>query len=69
MSSTRMELRTEGYSERAQEQARSRLRHIERREWWLWSTAVMITLLLTADILSFLPMFLQSNERSGYFLT
>src|SRR6266478_3216580 len=69
MSSTRMELGTEGYSERGQEQARSRLRHIERREWWLWATAVMITLLLTAGILSFLPMFLQSNEPTGYFST
>jgi two-component system, cell cycle sensor histidine kinase and response regulator CckA len=69
MSSTRMELGTEGYSERGQEQTRSRLRHIERSEWWLWATAVMITLLLTAGILSFLPMFLQSNEATGYFLT
>jgi len=69
MSSTKMELGTEGYSERGQEQARSRLRHIERREWWLWATAVMITLLLTAGILSFLPMFLQSNEPTGYFST
>lgn len=29
--------------------------HIERREWWLWSTAVAITLLLTLGIASFLP--------------
>jgi len=69
MSSTRMELGTEGHSETGQEQARFRLRHIERREWWLWATAVMITLLLTAGILSFLPMFRQSNEPTGYFLT
>src|ERR1035438_4638744 len=26
---------------------------IERREWWLWVTAIVITLLLTAGILSF----------------
>ncbi|PYU08438.1 MAG: hybrid sensor histidine kinase/response regulator [Acidobacteria bacterium] len=65
----RAELGSDHYSQRGQEQTRSRLRHIERREWWLWATAVMITLLLTAGILSFLPMLLQSNERSDYFFT
>jgi two-component system cell cycle sensor histidine kinase/response regulator CckA len=29
------------------------IRRIERREWWLWVTAIAITLLLTAGILSF----------------
>jgi PAS domain S-box-containing protein len=29
------------------------IRKIERREWWLWVTAIIITLLLTAGILSF----------------
>jgi two-component system, cell cycle sensor histidine kinase and response regulator CckA len=29
------------------------IRKIERREWWLWVTAIVITLLLTAGILSF----------------
>jgi PAS domain S-box-containing protein len=29
------------------------IRKIERREWWLWITAIIITLLLTAGILSF----------------
>src|SRR6266700_3879140 len=65
----RAELGNDHYSQHGQEQTRSRLRHIERREWWLWATAVMITLLLTAGILSFLPMLLQSNERSDYFFT
>jgi two-component system cell cycle sensor histidine kinase/response regulator CckA len=31
----------------------SGVRKIERREWWLWVTAIIITLLLTAGILSF----------------
>lgn len=31
------------------------LRLIEKREWWLWATAGIVTLLLTAGILSFLP--------------
>jgi two-component system, cell cycle sensor histidine kinase and response regulator CckA len=38
------------------------LRRIERREWWLWATAVAITLLLTAGILSFLPVLSRSVE-------
>jgi len=44
--------------------AQSHLRRIERREWWLWTTAVIITLLLTAGILSFLPPILRSGEQS-----
>jgi two-component system, cell cycle sensor histidine kinase and response regulator CckA len=31
-----------------------RLRHIERREWWLWASAVLVTLLLTLAVASFL---------------
>ncbi len=32
---------------------KSGIRRIERREWWLWSAAIVITLLLTVGILSF----------------
>jgi len=39
------------------------LRRVEQREWWLWGTAVAVTLLLTAGIASFLPPLLQSQER------
>ncbi len=46
---------------------RSHLRRIERREWWLWTTAVIITLLLTAGILSFLPSILRSGETGSVF--
>src|SRR5208337_1313236 len=35
--------------------------HIERREWWLSSTAIAITLLLTFGIISFLPVLLHSH--------
>src|SRR5713101_3407720 len=45
--------------------AQSHLRRIERREWWLWTTAVLITLLLTAGILSFLPEILRSGESES----
>jgi two-component system cell cycle sensor histidine kinase/response regulator CckA len=38
------------------------LNRIERREWWLWATTVIVTLLLTAAIVSFLPPLLHSGE-------
>ncbi len=34
--------------------ARANFRRIERREWWLWAFAFVITLLLTLGLLSFL---------------
>jgi two-component system cell cycle sensor histidine kinase/response regulator CckA len=40
----------------------NRLRRIERREWGLWATAVVITGLLTAGLASFLAPLLHSNE-------
>ncbi len=46
---------------------KSHLRRIERREWWLWITAVIITLLLTAGMLSFLPPILRSGETESAF--
>src|SRR5258708_3610894 len=32
---------------------RERMRAVERRDWWLWSSAVLITLLLTLAVVSF----------------
>jgi PAS domain S-box-containing protein len=46
---------------------KSHLRRIERREWWLWATAVIITLLLTAGMLSFLPPIMRSGETESAF--
>lgn len=40
----------------------SELRKVEKREWWLWATAVTVTLLLTVGIASFLPPLLQAQE-------
>ena len=45
-------------------ETQSGLRKVEKREWWLWGTAVAVTLLLTAGIASFLPPLLQSPEDS-----
>jgi PAS domain S-box-containing protein len=43
---------------------KDRLRRLEHREWWLWATGVIVTLLLTAGILSFLPLLLRSGEQT-----
>jgi len=43
--------------------SRNRLRRIERQEWGLWATAVVITGLLTAGLSSFLAPLLHSNEN------
>ena len=48
--------------ESTQQLTRNRLRRIERREWGLWATAVVITSLLTAGLASFLGPILHSNE-------
>ncbi len=32
---------------------RTRVRQIERRQWWLWASAIIVTLLLTAGVASF----------------
>lgn len=43
--------------------AQSVLRKIERREWVLWSFAILVTLLLTAGLVSFIfPMFHEHIE-------
>ncbi len=39
------------------------LRKMERREWWLWSAAVSVTLLLTAGLASFLLPGLGGSEN------
>ena len=43
----------------------SYLRRIERRQWWLWSSAILVTLLLTLAILSFVvPMLRLAGEST-----
>src|SRR5437867_12199346 len=45
------------------EQIRTNMRRISHRQWWLWSSAVMVTLLLTLGIASFaFPGLLSGNE-------
>jgi len=35
------------------EQVRASIRNLQRRQWWMWSSAVLVTLLLTLGIASF----------------
>jgi two-component system, cell cycle sensor histidine kinase and response regulator CckA len=40
------------------------VRKIERREWWLWTSAILVTLLLTLGIVSFLVPILHPQEKA-----
>ncbi len=42
------------------------MKQVERREWWLWSFAVVITLLLTGGIASFAVPFLNTETDVAY---
>ncbi len=44
----------------------SGMRKIERREWWLWSVAVLITLILTSGLVSFVLPMLHQQEWDWY---
>src|SRR5437868_3915133 len=46
----------------------SRMRQIERREWWLWAFVVTVTLLLTGAVFSFAVPVLQATSDSAYWL-
>src|SRR3984885_8674891 len=56
---------------RLQTPAASKFRRIERREWWLWATAIAVTLLLTVGMCSFiLPRTWNPQDRFyGFSLT
>jgi diguanylate cyclase (GGDEF)-like protein len=52
------------------EQIRTNMRHIARRQWFLWSSAVMVTLLLTLGIASFaFPGIISEAQDSSFLLT
>jgi diguanylate cyclase (GGDEF)-like protein len=48
------------------EQIRESLHHLDRRQWWLWSTTVAVILLLTLAVASFAFPALLSREESTY---
>ncbi len=45
------------------------MRKIERREWWLWSAAVLVTLLLTSGLVSFVVPVLHEQQVDWFELT
>jgi diguanylate cyclase (GGDEF)-like protein len=50
------------------EQIRERLQHLDRRQWWLWSTTVAVVLLLTLGVASFaFPAMLNHDEGTYSF--
>jgi two-component system, cell cycle sensor histidine kinase and response regulator CckA len=46
----------------------TRVRKIERRQWWLWASAIVITLLLTVGMASFSYLFEQSDPNFSFTL-
>jgi diguanylate cyclase (GGDEF)-like protein len=48
------------------EQIREHLYHLDRRQWWLWSTTVAVLLLLTLAVASFAFPAMLSRDASSY---
>jgi two-component system cell cycle sensor histidine kinase/response regulator CckA len=46
----------------------TRVRKVERRQWWLWASAIVITLLLTIGMASFAFLFEQSDPNYSFTL-
>ncbi|MBZ5660986.1 MAG: PAS domain S-box protein [Acidobacteriia bacterium] len=44
----------------------ARIRHAERRQWWLWASAIAVTLLLTVGMASFSYVFEQSEPQISF---
>jgi two-component system, cell cycle sensor histidine kinase and response regulator CckA len=42
----------------------TRIRHAERRQWWLWASAIMVTLVLTIGMASFTYLFAESDPQT-----
>src|ERR1700730_12031537 len=45
-----------------------RTRQVDRRQWWLWASAITVTLLLTAGMASFSYLFEQSDPNFSFYL-
>jgi diguanylate cyclase (GGDEF)-like protein len=48
------------------EEIREHLRKLDRREWWMWSSTVMVILLLTLGVASFAFPAMLNHESNGY---
>ena len=65
MFETRSEAQVETVEVRPEE-IRKHLRHLDRKQWWLWSTTVAVLLLLTLAVASFTFPAMLSREQSTY---
>jgi diguanylate cyclase (GGDEF)-like protein len=65
MTDTRPELTPEGTPPRPEE-IQSHLRHLDRRQWWLWSTTVAVILLLTLAVASFAFPAMLDHDAGSY---
>jgi diguanylate cyclase (GGDEF)-like protein len=65
MVETRTEAQFEGAVVRPEE-IRKHLRHLDRKQWWLWSTTVAVLLLLTVAIASFEFPAMLTKEQATY---
>lgn len=65
MVETRTEAQIEGAGVRPEE-IRKHLQHLDRKQWWLWSTTVAVLLLLTVAIASFEFPAMLTREQATY---
>jgi diguanylate cyclase (GGDEF)-like protein len=65
MAETRIEPQFETGGVRPEE-IRKHLRHLDRKQWWLWSTTVAVLLLLTLAVASFAFPAMLNTEQSTY---
>jgi diguanylate cyclase (GGDEF)-like protein len=65
MSETRSQAQVETGAVRPEE-IRKHLRHLDRKQWWLWSTTVAVLLLLTLAVASFAFPAMLSSDQSSY---
>ena len=48
------------------EEIQTHLKHLDRRQWWLWSSTVAVLLLLTLAVASFAFPSILSHDQAGY---
>jgi diguanylate cyclase (GGDEF)-like protein len=65
MTDMKLDVTPEGTAVRPEE-IQSHLRHLDRRQWWLWSTTVAVILLLTLAVASFAFPAMLSREEGTY---
>src|SRR5215471_5227313 len=59
----------EGARAAQEKQIRANIRHIQHRQWWLWSSAVLVTMLLALGIASFaFPGLLAQSEDFSFYI-